>query len=73
MLRKKLEKRILEIRTLPVNTKELEEKREELVTEMEELLNKAKAETRAMNDDEVSRYEEIKKEIRNIDVTLEAI
>lgn len=72
MLRKKLEKRILEIRTLPVNTKELEEKREELVTEMEELLNKAKAETRAMNDDEVSRYEEIKKEIRNIDVTLEA-
>ena len=72
MLRKKLEKRILEIRTLPVNTKELEEKREELVTEMEELLNKAKAETRAMNHDEVSRYEEIKKEIRNIDVTLEA-
>lgn len=72
MLRKKLEKRILEIRTLPVNTKGLEEKREELVTEMEELLNKAKAETREMNDDEVSRYEEIKKEIRNIDVTLEA-
>lgn len=72
MLRKKLEKRILEIRTLPVNTKGLEEKREELVTEIEELLNKAKAETREMNDDEVSRYEEIKKEIRNIDVTLEA-
>lgn len=72
MLRKKLEKRILEIRTLPVNTKGLEEKREELVTEMEELLNKVKAETREMNDDEVSRYEEIKKEIRNIDVTLEA-
>lgn len=72
MLRKKLEARVLEIRTLPVNTKELEERKAELCSELEELLNKAKLEKREFNDEEVARFEEIQNERRNIDVTLKA-
>lgn len=58
----------VETRALP----ELEEKRNNLIEEMESLLNKAKEETRAFNEDETKRYEEIKDEIRQIDLTLKA-
>ncbi|UZP04873.1 phage major capsid protein [Clostridium botulinum] len=50
--------------------KELMEKRNGLLTEMEGLVNKAKQETRAFDETETNRVEEIKKEIRSIDATL---
>ncbi|NFH99470.1 phage major capsid protein [Clostridium botulinum] len=50
--------------------KELMEKRNNLITEMEGLVNKAKQETRAFDETETNRVEEIKKEIRSIDVTI---
>lgn len=52
--------------------KELQEKRNALLTEMEGLVNKAKQETRAFDETETARVEEIKKEIRSIDVTIKA-
>ncbi|WP_252242063.1 phage major capsid protein [Clostridium sp. ZBS18] len=52
--------------------KELMEKRNNLITEMEGLVNKAKQETRAFDENETNRVEEIKKEIRSIDVTIKA-
>lgn len=52
--------------------KELMEKRNGLLTEMEGLVNKAKQETRAFDETETNRVEEIKKEIRSIDVTIKA-
>lgn len=50
--------------------KELVEKRNDLITEMEGLVEKVKTETRAFDDAEISRMDEIKKEIGNIDATL---
>ncbi|NRT34134.1 HK97 family phage major capsid protein [Clostridium beijerinckii] len=52
--------------------KELQEKRNTLLTEMEGLVNKAKQETRAFDETETARVEEIKKEIRSIDATIKA-
>ena len=51
--------------------KELMEKRNELQSEMEEILNKAKVENRAMNDEEIKKFDNVEKEIKNIDATLE--
>ena len=67
MKRKKL-KRILETRALPT----LMEQRNNLLDEMDNLLNKAKEETRALTDEENNRFETIKKEISQIDNTLKA-
>lgn len=50
--------------------KELIEKRNALITEMEGLVNKAKQETRAFDETENTRIEDIKKEIRSIDKTI---
>lgn len=61
-------KRLIETRALPG----LEEKRNNLIEEMETILNKVKEEVRAFNEEEDKRYEEIKVEIRNIDKILEA-
>lgn len=63
-----MRKRVLELRALPA----LEEKRNSLIDEMENLVNKAKEETRAMDEKEVARYETIKAEIAGIDKTLAA-
>ncbi|SFC14964.1 phage major capsid protein [Clostridium uliginosum] len=52
--------------------KELQEKRNALITEMEGLVNKAKQETRAFDETELARVDEIKKEIKGIDVTIKA-
>ena len=52
--------------------KELEEKRAELQTEMEQILAKAKEEKRAINDEESARFDEIEKEIGSIDKTMAA-
>lgn len=54
-----------------MNEKELMEKRNELQSKMEEILNKAKVENRAMNDDEIKDFDNVEKEIKNIDATLE--
>jgi HK97 family phage major capsid protein len=52
--------------------KHLIEKRNDLVEEMEGLVSKAETETRAMGEEEVRRFDEIKAEIKNIDATLKA-
>lgn len=51
--------------------KELLEQRQDFKDEMEKILNFAKAENRAMNNEEVSKFDELEKSIRNIDATLE--
>lgn len=59
---------VIEYRSMPT----LLEQRNNLLDEMENLLKKAKEETRSLNDDELNRYEEIKAEIDKIDKTLKA-
>lgn len=66
-------KRKAEYRTLPAEGKGLEELRIDLMNEMESLVNSAKAETRALTDDENNRFNEIKKDIESIDNTVNAI
>lgn len=68
-----IKKRIAEYRTLPTNEKGLEEKRTDLMLEMNQIVQGAKAETRTLTDQEETRFEEIKKEIKKIDTTLAAI
>jgi len=50
----------------------LVEKRNNLVEEMETLVKTAKEETRAFSEVEINRFDEIEKEIANIDKTLQA-
>lgn len=59
-------KRTLETRALPP----LLEKRNDLLEEMEKLTQGAEKETRALNEEEIKRLNEIKEEIRLIDDTL---
>lgn len=59
-------KKVLETRALPP----LLEKRNSLLEEMEALTNKATEETRALNEDEIKRFNEIRSEIKGIDDTL---
>lgn len=54
-----------------MNEKELLEKRQDLKEKMEGILNTAKAENRAMNEQEVADFDETEKSIKNIDATLE--
>ena len=54
-----------------MNRKGLEEKREDLKAQMTALLDGAKKEERALSDDEVAKFDELEKEIRNIDETIE--
>ena len=60
--------RKLETRSMPT----LIEQRNNLLDEMEGLLNKAKEETRAFTEEESTRYDEIKKEIEQLDKTIKA-
>lgn len=68
-----IKKKIAEYRTLPINEKGLEEKRTDLMLEMNQIVQGAKAETRTLTDQEETRFEEIKREIKKIDTTLSAI
>lgn len=61
-------KRILETRAFPT----LLEQRNNLLDEMDNLVKKAKEETRAFNDTESARFEAIKTEVAQIDKTLKA-
>ncbi len=54
-----------------MNEKELLEKRQDLKEKMEKILNTAKAENRAMNEQEVADFDETEKSIKDIDATLE--
>ena len=54
-----------------MNIKGLEEKRNDLKSQMTEMLENSKKELRAMTDEEVSKFDEMEKEIRDIDATIE--
>ena len=54
-----------------MNIKGLEEKRNDLKGQMEALLDTAKAEERAMTTEEITKFDELETEIRNIDATIE--
>ena len=53
-----------------MNEKALLEQRQDLHDEMEAILNTAKAENRAMDENEVAKFDELEKSIKNIDETL---
>lgn len=67
-----LRKRMPEFRAL-AEEKGLEEQRADLLNEMNEIVKGAQAETRTLTDEEETRFEEIKSEIKKIDSTLAAI
>lgn len=52
--------------------KQLIEKRNTLIEEMEKMVESCETETRAFNEDENKRYEEITKELNDLDATLKA-
>lgn len=52
--------------------KQLIEKRNALIEEMEKMVEACETETRAFNEDENKRYEEITKELNDLDATLKA-
>lgn len=52
--------------------KVLEEQRAELQSQMEEMLNSAKTEERAMSEDEMAKFDECETKIKAIDATIEA-
>lgn len=54
-----------------MNIKGLEEKRNDLTSQLSEIVENAKAETRAMTEEEVLKFDELEKEINNIDATIE--
>nr|WP_308000876.1 phage major capsid protein [uncultured Clostridium sp.] len=65
--------RIAEFRSLDNNEKGLEEKRVELIDEMDSIINKVEAETRTLTDKEESRIDEIEKEVEKIDKTIQIL
>lgn len=54
-----------------MNIKGLEEKRNDLKSQMTSLLENAKAEERAMNEEEVAEFDKLEREIKDIDATIE--
>lgn len=52
--------------------KALIEKRNQLVNEMQGMVDKAKEETRAMTDEEMTKFNDLEKEIKGLDATIEA-
>ena len=68
MIKRKM-KRIAEFRA---SLKSLIEQRNDKITEMQGIVQAAKAETRAMNDDEMAKFNALEKEIANIDATIKA-
>ena len=54
-----------------MNIKGLEEKRNDLKGQMEEMLNTSKKEDRALTEEEASKFDELEREIKNIDATIE--
>jgi HK97 family phage major capsid protein len=58
----------IETRSMPT----LVEQRNNLIAEMDGLIQKAKTETRSMNEEETNRFDQIKKEVQQIDKTIQA-
>lgn len=54
-----------------MNEKELIEKRNDLQSKMEGILNTAKVENREMNEEEIKNFDDTEKDIKNIDATLD--
>lgn len=54
-----------------MNLKFLNEKRNELQEQMENIVNTAELETRALSDEETGKFDDIEKQIKNIDATIE--
>lgn len=54
-----------------MNIKGLEEKRSDLREQMATMLDTAKAEERAMTSEEITKFDELENEIKNIDATIE--
>jgi HK97 family phage major capsid protein len=61
-----------ETRAMPESEPELIEKRNNLITEMEKLIDSAKTEKRNLKNDESARFNSIKKEVNSIDEKLKA-
>lgn len=55
-----------------MNLKALIEKRNKLIADMQELINKANAEERAFENDELSQFEQMKAEVKSLDETIKA-
>lgn len=53
-----------------MDEKKLVEKRNNLVTEMENIVNTAKAENRVVNDEETNKFNNLEKEVKEIDNTI---
>lgn len=68
-----MNKRIKEYRALPCNAKGLEEEKAELLSKMNSILDKAKAETRALSSDEEKEFELLAEQIRQINIKLKEI
>lgn len=54
-----------------MNIKGLEERRSDLKGQLEAMLDTAKAEERAMTSEEITKFDELENEIKNIDATIE--
>lgn len=57
---------------MPFNLKKLNERRAELMGQLESMVRTCETETRAFNEEEQGRYNDILTEVRNIDATLDA-
>ena len=60
--------KVIEKRSMPT----LLEQRNNLITEAENLVKSAKTETRSMNENETTRFDQIQSEIKQIDKTIQA-
>lgn len=70
LMKENVRKKVAEFRA--ENLKELAEQRAEYVAEMQKILDEAKAEKRAMDEDEKSKFDELEKKIKSIDATIAA-
>lgn len=55
-----------------MNLKAMIEKRNKLIADMQELINKANTEERAFDNDELAKFEQIKAEIKSLNATIKA-
>ena len=70
LMKENVRKKVAEFRA--ENLKELAEQRAEYVAEMQKIVDEAKEEKRAMDEDEKSKFDELEKKIKSIDATIAA-
>lgn len=66
-------KRVLELRAVSTNLKEMEERRTEIEEEMNGLVDKAEEEKRAFTEEEENKFNELEKEKNRLNTTIKAI